>query len=120
MDPSFFAQLAQYLHSNNLAGVLGLQVLDHRAASSGEKLEFVLGEQGTAMLRAQDVNHGGIYRNTGWSFRQDEDGIISVNGGESHAKTTKGTDQVFISGQPLPTIEAVKNVLRTEGIIRGR
>ncbi|KAL8898816.1 MAG: hypothetical protein Q9207_006515 [Kuettlingeria erythrocarpa] len=119
VHPSFFQQLAQYLHSNNLAGVLGLQVLDNQAASPGEMLEFILGEQGTAMLRAQDVNHGGIYRNTGWSFRQDEEGIISVSGGESHALTVKGTHQVFTSGKPLPTIEAVQNVLRKEGIIRG-
>jgi hypothetical protein len=117
VDPSFFPQLAQYLLRNNLAGVLGLQVLDRRAALSGEMLEFVLGEQGTAMLRAQDVNHGGIYRVTGWSFKRDKDGIISVSGGESHAKTTKGTHQVFTSGKPLPTIEAVKNVLHKEGII---
>ena len=82
-------------------------------------LEPVLGEQGTAMLRAQDVNQGGIYRNTGWSFRQDEDGIISVNDSGSRAKTTRGIHQVFIGSKPLPTIEAVKNVLHKEEIIRG-
>lgn len=117
VHPSFFLQLAQYLLQKILAGVLGLQVLDRRAASSEEMLEFVLGEQGTAMLRAQDVNHGGIYRVTGSSFRQDGDGMISVSGGESHATTTKGTHQVFTGGKPLPTIDAVKNFLRKEAII---
>jgi len=80
-------------------------------------LEFVLGEQGTAMLRAQDLNHRGIYQVTGCSFSQDGDGMISVSGGESHATTTKGTHQVFTSGKSLPTIDAVKNLLRKEAII---
>ncbi|KAL9124203.1 MAG: hypothetical protein Q9217_006445 [Psora testacea] len=114
---SFFPQLAQYLLTNNLAGVIGLQVLDRLAVSSERMLEFVLGGEGTAMLGEQDVNHGGIYRVTGWSFAQDEDGIISVKGSESHAKTTKGTHQVFTNGKPLPTVEAVRHVLRKEGIL---
>ncbi|MCJ1410071.1 hypothetical protein MMC19_004156 [Ptychographa xylographoides] len=114
---SFFPLLAQHLLRNSLTGVLGLQVLDHQAASTGEMLEFVLGEEGTARLRAPDANHGGMYRITGWSFRQDNDGIVSVSGRESHAQTTKNTHRVFIGSKPLPTIDAVKNVLRDEGII---
>jgi len=114
---SFFSQLAQHLVQNELAGVLGLQILDRQAACSETMLEFVLGEQGTAILREQDVNHGGIHRVTGWSFRQNKDGIVSVSGGESHAKTTRGTHQVFTGGMPLPTVEAVRNFLHEEGII---
>ncbi|KAL8725171.1 MAG: hypothetical protein Q9166_007525, partial [cf. Caloplaca sp. 2 TL-2023] len=117
VNPSFFPQLAMYLVRNNLAGVLGLQVLDRLAVGSETMLEFVLGESGTAMLREQDVNHGGIYRITGWTFQQDGEGIISVNGGESHAKTVRGTHQVFTGSKPLPTLEAVKDVLHKEGIV---
>lgn len=117
VHPSFFSELASYLATNDLAGVLGLQVLDRLAVSPERMLEFVLGGEGTAMLREQDVNHGGIYRVTGWSFGRDEDGIISVKGSESHAKTTKGTHQVFIDGKPLPTVEAVRDVLQKERII---
>ena len=43
-------------------------------------LEFALRGEGTAMLREQNVDHGGIYRTTGWSFAQDDDSIISVKG----------------------------------------
>lgn len=117
VHPSFFSELALHLVTKDLAGVLGLQVLDRPAVSSERMLEFILGGEATAMLREQDVNHGGIYRVTGWSFGQDEDGIISVKGNESHAKTTKGTHQVFIDGKPLPTLEAVTDVLYKEGII---
>ena len=117
VHPSFFSELAQYLVVNDLSGVLGLQVLNRPTLPQEQMLEFVLGEKATAILREQDVNHGGIYRTTGWSFGQNDDGIISVKGSESHAKTTKGTHQVFINGKPLPTVEAVKDVLRKEGVI---
>ncbi len=78
-------------------------------------LKSVLGREGTVMLREQNVNHGG-YRITGWSFEQSEDGIISVKGGESHAKTVKGTHQVFTDGKSLPTVK-IQNVLHEEGAI---
>ena len=79
-------------YGNSSAGVLGLQVPDRRLASSERMLGFVLGEEGTAMLRARDVNHGNIYQVTGQAFRLNGlcgDGIISVEGRESQAKTTR-------------------------------
>ena len=76
---------------NNLVGVLGLQFLDHPVVLVERMLEFILGGEETTMLGEQDVNHGGIYRVTGWSFAPNDNGIISVKGGESHTKTTKGT-----------------------------
>ena len=117
VHPSSFSELAQYVVANDLVGVLGLQVLDRPPLPQERMLEFVLGGEATVILREQDVNHGGIYRITGRSFGRDDDGIISVKGSESHAKTTKGTHQVFIDGKPLPTVEAVKDVLRKGGII---
>ena len=80
-------------------------------------LEFIFSEEAMAILREQDVNHGGIYRITGWSFERGGDGIISVKGGESYAKTIRGTHQVFTGTKPLTNVEAVKDVLREKGII---
>jgi hypothetical protein len=34
--------------------------------------------------------------------------FLSVSGGESYAKTTKGTHQDFTGRKPLPTVEAVR------------
>ncbi len=117
MHPAFFDELTKYLARNDLAGLLGLQVLNSPTVLGERMLEFVLGREGTVMLGEQDVNHGGIYRITGWSFEQSEDGIISVKGGESHARTVRGTHQVFTDGKPLPTVEAVQKVLHEEGVI---
>ncbi len=82
MHPAFFDELTRYLARNGLAGLLGLQVLNSPTVLGERMLEFVLGREGTVMLGEQDVNHGGIYRITGWSFEQSEDGIVSVKGGE--------------------------------------
>ena len=46
-----------------------------------------------------------------------KDGIVDFNGGESHAKTTKGTHQVFDGGKALPNLVALKSLLKGEGII---
>ena len=43
--------------------------------------------------------------------------MSSAKGGQSHVKTVRGTHQVFTGGKPLPTVEAVQDALRNEGVI---
>lgn len=113
-DPGFFRELIEYLQNNGLSSVLGLQVL--YGGHSNNMVEMVLEDVGTVMLDASETKHGGVYRVTGWRVDQDG-GMVSFSGGESHAKTTKGTHQVFVGGKALPDIAALKSLLKDEGII---
>lgn len=69
------------------------------------------------MLREQDVNHGGVYRVTGWNFEQNNDGVISAQGSEIHAMIMRDTHRVLLGGKPLPTVEAVQDAFQNEGVI---
>jgi hypothetical protein len=116
VSPAFFQDLSQYLQANNLVTVLGLQILGDNP--SEQMIELVLQNAGTVMLTALAAKCGSIYRVTGWHF-DSRGGIAEFKGGESHAKTTKGTHQVFIDGKPLPDLDSLKDLLREEGIIEG-
>lgn len=96
VSENFFSDLIGYLCMLGLQDVLGLQVLDE---STDIMVKFDLTQLGTVMMKEQDAQHGEIFRITGWSFHYNIDGIMSYKGGESHAKTTKGTHQVFIDGK---------------------
>jgi len=113
INPAFFDDVVKYLQMNNLATLIGLQVLQ---TPTKPMVEFVLQDTCTVMLYDSDASYGKIYRITGWSTGG-EDGIVSFSGQESHAGTTRGTHQVFTNGKPLPTIEALKDFLREEKLI---
>jgi hypothetical protein len=53
---------------------------------------------------------------TGWSFWVGNDGIISCKGNNVYA-AKKNTHQVFTDSKPLPTVEALLEVLREKGFI---
>ncbi|KAI0105207.1 hypothetical protein GGR51DRAFT_519884 [Nemania sp. FL0031] len=124
-DAVFIRELVQYLLSNKLNKLLGLQVLSPDDEFDGKQmLEFILGpSQGTVMLHEDKANHGGIYRVTGWRARV-QDGITSFSEGnaDSHAETTRGTHQVFQGkGEPdLPDDSASKDCLKLEGLWNGK
>jgi len=107
MHRAFLNEFTKYLTENELEGLPAPEVLDNSADSQKRILEFVLGREGTVMLEEQDGNHGGVYIITGWTFEQNSDGVIFAKGGQRHAKTVRGTHQVFMDGKPLPTVEAV-------------
>jgi len=113
-DPAFFQELIEYLQKNALASVLGLQVLCE--GPSKQMVEIVLKDVGTVMLDASKAKYGDLYRVTGWCVDQ-KDGLVDFKGEESHAKTTKGTHQVFTSGKQLPDLVALKLFLKGEDII---
>jgi hypothetical protein len=113
-DPTFFQELIEYLQKNALASVLGLQVLYEEPPK--QMVEIVLKDVGTVMLDASEAKYGDLYRVTGWCV-DEKDGLVDFKGGESHAKTTKGTHQVFIDGKALPDLAALMLLLKGEDII---
>jgi hypothetical protein len=121
-DNAFIAAVQKYLELNDLAGIIGIELLDQDTLSKHMK-EFVLSDtDGTVMLPADEVNPTEIYRTTGWNAVE---GIIDLKGNETaHAPTNKGTHQVFTDGKGLPDVggdfdaeEVIIEALRQAGIV---
>ncbi|KAI0202829.1 hypothetical protein F4808DRAFT_467985 [Astrocystis sublimbata] len=94
---AFFQELAEFLHQNNLAGLVG--------------------PQSTLMMDTKDVlGLEPAQMTTGWLFRVGEDGVISCKGNDIYAPK-KNTHGVFQDSKPLPTVEALKEALLQEGVI---
>ncbi|KAI3395663.1 hypothetical protein diail_1031 [Diaporthe ilicicola] len=112
IDPAFFNELAQYLRANDLGNLLGLQVLAQDAREM--MCEFVLQDHGTIMLDARDVKAWVPFRTTGFALNSNLS-MTELKGGESHAKTTKGTHQGFIDGK-IGKEDPLMDALRAENI----
>lgn len=78
-------------------------------------LEFVLAGRGTVIIKEEEVAYADIYGVTGWSFTQDEDGIVSVKGNETH-EGVNGVHKIFRDTKPLSKIDAVGDLLLQEGV----
>ncbi|GJN72822.1 hypothetical protein VFPFJ_03198 [Purpureocillium lilacinum] len=110
----FFQDLAQFLHSNNLADLVALQLLGGQ--SEGTSTELLIGPQSTLTLDTNDIlGFEPAKITTGWLFQVGDDGVISCKGNDVYSKK-KNTHQVFTDSKPL-TLEALKAALRQEGII---
>jgi hypothetical protein len=115
IKPAFFQELAAFLHRNSLADLVALQLLT--GSESRTKMELLVGPQATLMVHEKDLIGFDPPRiTTGWTFRVGNDGIISCKGGDVYA-AKKNTHQVFQDSKPLPTVEALLEALRGEGII---
>lgn len=113
--PKFFLEFANFLHCNNLADLVALQLLD--SSQNNTRMELLIGPQATLMMDEKDLIGCEQPRiTTGWSFHVGDDGIISCKGNDVYAEK-KDTHQVFTDSKPLPTVEALKEVLRKEGLI---
>lgn len=112
VDPAFFQELAEYLLVNQITSLLGLQVLNKTI--SPLMCEFVMQNDGTVMLEADDVKRWVPYRTTG--YMSDEAGIKELKGNEVHAGTTKDPHKVFYDGK-LKDEEHLLKVLKYEEII---
>lgn len=112
VDPGFFHELIEYLKVNSLTNILGLQVLGKEVPDM--MCEFVLKDNGTVMLDSRDVKSWSPFRVTGFVVKHP--GTTALQGGESHAKTKKGTHQVFVGGK-IGNEDPLIDVLRAEGII---
>lgn len=118
INSAFFHEFVEYLISNELAGVLGLEVLEDEMSSQNQSLEFVLADQGTVMLKQDYVTNAYISRITGWSFTRSADGTVSVKGHETHASKPGGPHQIFTDGKLLNNIDAVMSLLLQHNIIK--
>ena len=81
-------------------------------------LEFVLADQGIVMLRKEDATNAYIYRVTGWSLVQSEDGTVSMKGNETHASKLGGPHQLFTDGKLLKDVNDAMNLLLKAGFIK--
>ncbi|KND86140.1 hypothetical protein TOPH_09238 [Tolypocladium ophioglossoides CBS 100239] len=113
--PAFFRELAEFLHCSNLAGLIALQLLD--GPRDKTNMELLAGPQSTVMMDEKDLIGFSPPRiTTGWSFTVGDDGIICCKGNDVYS-AKKNTQQVFQDSKPLPTVEALKEALRAEGVI---
>lgn len=97
---------------------MGLEVLEEledKSRPQTQMLEFVLAGQGTIIVKEEEAAYANIYRVTGWSVAQDENGIISVKGHETHSSTANGVHEIFRDTKPLRNIDAVVDLLLQEG-----
>jgi hypothetical protein len=114
VKPEFFHDVIQYLLSNNLENLLGLQVLSNKPQEM--LCEFVLGkEAGTVMVKESEANYGRISRVTGWSF-EEKDGVISCKGNDVHAEMKNGNHRIFQDSKPLPDVYELRMALKKAGI----
>ncbi|KAF2970068.1 hypothetical protein GQX73_g3520 [Xylaria multiplex] len=111
VDAAFFHELIQYLKTNNLVDLLGLQVLAKEVPEM--MCEFVVEENGTVMLDARDVKGWTPFRTTGFFCAP---GMTGLNNSESHAKTTRDTHKVFVGGK-IGKEDPLMDALRAEGIV---
>lgn len=80
-------------------------------------MELLVGPQSTLMVDEKDlIGFDPPRLTTGWSFQVGNDGIISCKGNDVYA-SKKNTHAVFQDSKPLPTVEALKEALRGEGLI---
>ncbi|KAI1816375.1 hypothetical protein GGS20DRAFT_583612 [Poronia punctata] len=88
---AFSRELAEFLHLNNLAGLVALQLLDDPRDRT--RTELLIGPQGTLRMDKKDVlGFEPAEITTGWFFQ-------------------KNTHGVFQDSKPLPTLQALKAAL---------
>ena len=118
--PAFFRELFEYLSTNQLTGLLGLQVLENTSSQRLQASEFVIAGEGTVMVEEAQVAYANTYRVTGWSFAKDQYGIVSYKGHETHASVPNGVHRIFTDGKRLGSIDAVVDLLLQKQAIKER
>jgi hypothetical protein len=106
VDDTFLVEFADFLHTNNLATLAGLQVLDRYPSYM---LELVL-PQGTIMLDVSDLKGCVATRQTGWNFKVENGEPCVCQSNESHGETGKG-HEVYNKGDPHPKLETFPEVV---------
>ncbi|KAF2184559.1 hypothetical protein K469DRAFT_688571 [Zopfia rhizophila CBS 207.26] len=96
---NFVAEFVNYITSNGLTDVLGLQVLIDGMES--DMSELIL-ERGTVMLDTSKVKGCVPTRITGWKFEVRDGEPRACQANETHAEMTSGNHKVFNSGKPEP------------------
>ncbi|KAM5439466.1 hypothetical protein MferCBS31731_004563 [Microsporum ferrugineum] len=102
----FLEEFINYIVTNGLVSLIGLQVL---GCGDCSMTELVL-DQGTVMLDSSHVKNTTLSRITGWKFEQFNGNPRVCSGNEGHAKMTTGNHKVFIGGKPLPKLESAEDL----------
>jgi hypothetical protein len=113
----FFADFIDYLVTNGLTNLLGLQVLINGMDQT--MWELIL-DQGTVMLDAAVVRGCSPTRITGWRFEVHDRQPRVCQTNETHAKMTTGNHKVFNAGKPLPKlndVDGLKKALVDVGVL---
>ncbi|KAM7196605.1 hypothetical protein V8F33_006104 [Rhypophila sp. PSN 637] len=115
VDEAFLQELANFLKANNLATLVGLQVIDPYPT---QMLELVL-PQGTIMLDVSNLNGCTPARQTRWQFGIENGEPRVCKSNETHGRHANGHD-IFNAGAPHPKLETfqdIKNALVRENIL---
>lgn len=115
VDSAFLPELADYLNTNNLSTLIGLQIIDHNPA---HMLEFIL-PQATVMLNVLNLNGCVSTRQTGWKFEFENGEPRVCQANESHGQTAT-THEIYNKGDPHPRLETfqdLKHALVKAGIL---
>jgi hypothetical protein len=100
VNSAFLPELADYLNTNNLSTLVGLQIIDQNPV---HMLELIL-PQGTIMLDVSNLNGCVPTRQTGWKF-ESEDGEPRVcQANETHGRTAT-KHEIYNKGDPHPKLE---------------
>ena len=108
----FQTHLVWYLQANELTTLLGLQVLGKQAPDN--MCEFIIQNNGTVMLDSKELKNWTPHRVTG--FMSNQQGAAQPREGETHAKTVRGTHQVFTNDK-IGGEECLMDLLRAEDIL---
>ncbi|PMD60551.1 uncharacterized protein K444DRAFT_528535, partial [Hyaloscypha bicolor E] len=106
VNSTFLLELAEYLITNNLLKLIGLQVIDPNPIYI---LELIL-PQRTIIL---DVS------STGWKFESKDSKLYIYQANKTYGQYTNGHD-IYNKGSPYPkleTFEDIKNILIEVGIL---
>jgi hypothetical protein len=116
-NTAFFEEFVEYVKSEGLADLLGLQTLGG-IPRYGVELDF--GDVGTVVVSEAGTKHGPVSHTTGWAFSIDEKGIVSCKGTTVHASTTRGPHKVFIDSKLVRNDNDLEKTLRGYGVWVGR
>ncbi|KAM3563048.1 hypothetical protein ARSEF4850_002515 [Beauveria asiatica] len=115
VSENFLTELADFLVENDLAKLVGLQILDPHPS---EMFELIL-PGGTIMVDASSLTGCIPTRRTGWRFGESNGQPRVCKPNETHAQHANGHD-VFNAGAAHPqlaTFEDVKHALQKENIL---
>lgn len=115
VNSAFLPELTDYLNTNNLSALVGLQIIDQNTA---HMLELIL-PQGTVMLDVSNLNGCVPTRRTGWKFEVENGEPRVCQANETHGRTAT-THEIYNKGDPHPRLEDfqdLKNALGEAGIM---
>jgi hypothetical protein len=110
IDSNFLPDLAQFLNTNNLAMLVGLQFIDPHPS---QLLELVL-PQGTIMLDASDLKGCVSTRQTGWKFETENGEPRVCQANETHGQTRTG-HEIYNKGDAHPQLETFQDLIYALG-----